>query len=675
MTSYTKDHPIPLKALAAIKPQFNPLRPLFKAGWPTVPLHRSHTVKTMQGKTIRLGKVPLESNWPSRRAQDEEQARISCEVSGHNTGIALGRKIGDQYLCAYDIDQQNLPNGLDDFLKLVPAIAKQLDVELEDLVIHQSGNDGLHIFFLSSEPDLQGHIEIDGIKVELKSKGQQVVAPGSVHPDSGRLYQIHPGSAKHEELPSAPQSLIEQFRKPSCTHTDNQIIPPSRLGWMAEQIALAVYDGIDVFEGYDDWIRGGMAFHSASGGEDYGLEAWIACSHEGEHDHCLHKWRSFGDGAVTEKTLNHYLANAGVKPSDAPKLTADEVAEYIAHDFADLSDDEIAAPKLKKPKRKLYSLNELVNLPEPEWLVDHAIPKNGLVVLYGPPKSAKTFLALDMALSMGSGQEQMHGFAMKPGRVLYVLAEGGASMMGNRARAWMQVKAVDEADLQVFPFGITLSSRKSVDELLDLAGTIWDLVVVDTLARCMDGDENSAKDMALAIKGGDYIREKTGAAVLLVHHSGKDQSKGLRGSTALLGAVDATIKMRPQGTMGGFELSVPELRHGEPPEPKWLRLQSTGDSAVLVAGTAPEKTKTGSAAEILEFIARMIADGTSRKEVADEIAIQFGFTDRTARRRIVNYIPSGKENAAQSDGMAIWREADITSSSPKAEVLRVQTTF
>lgn len=651
----------------AVKPKPDPkyLSKLSDTGFELIPLNMWDAIGP-RGQMV--GKAPIGRDWWSKPPMTLDEASTHMTTGG-NIGIPLGKEVGDHFLCAYDIDSSNLPNGRKDVPPLIKAIAEQLEVLLDELVIHQSGNDGLHVFFLSGEADLRGNIELDGIKVELKSKGQQVVAPGSVHPDTGRLYQVHPDSADHATCPIAPGRLIEQFRKPSMA-TSASVVPPSRVQWIAEQLAQAIQNGTDVFRDYDDWLKAGMAFHAASGGQEYGLSAWIACSDEGEGDHCSYKWTSFGDGDITEKTLTHYLEKVGAKPSDAPALTADEIAEYTASDFADLSADEVAAPRYEKTIRKLFSLDELINLPEPEWLVDHAIPRNGLVVLYGPPKSAKTFLALDIALSMSSDQGQMHGFKVQPGRVLYVLAEGGPAMMGNRARAWMKAKGVDDADIQVFPFGINLSGRKSVDELLKLAGREWDLVVVDTLARCMDGDENSAKDMALAIKGSDYIREKTGAAVLLVHHSGKDQTKGMRGSTALLGAVDATIKMRTQGTMGGFELSVPELRHGEPPEPKWLCLKPTGGSAVLVAGSSPVGKK-GSAADVLAFIGSVIADGTPRKEVTDEIAIEFGFTDRTASRRIVEHVPFGKAHAVEVDGVDIWREADIESSSPKAEVIRV----
>lgn len=643
-----------------VTPDSTELPRLIDAGFELIPLHQWDAVGP-RGRMV--GKAPVGRDWWSKPSMNPDKAAEHM-AEGGNVGIPLGKPVGDGFLCAYDIDLKSLPNGVRDMRRVVRSIAEDLGAaDITDLVIHQSGNDGLHVFFRSAEPDLAGHADVGGVRVEVKSKGQQVVAPGSVHPDTGRLYQIHPDSAAHGNLPVAPAELVAKLRKPTSSRVGTQVWAPSRVGWMADQIRAAVDIGADVFEDYDDWIKGGMAFHAASGGDDYGLDAWVACSHAGEADHCADKWRSFGDGGVTERTLNHYLAAAGADPADAPPLTADEFADFVAADFAELGDDELPP----RPRGRLLGLGELIDLPEPEWLLKRAIPRNGLVALYGPPKSGKTFLALDLALSVGSGREQMHGLACERGKVLYVLAEGGAPMMGNRARAWLASKGVDDSDVAVLPSAVILSSRKSVDALLDdMAGERWDLVVVDTLARCMEGDENSVKDMNAAIRGCDLIRERTGAAVMLVHHTGKDQTKGMRGSTALLGAIDGSMRMRPLGG-SSIELSVPELRHGEPPEPAALSLQPTHGSAVLIRGSAAD----ADVATLTLEAASHLDDSSPRKRLTDLLMDEFGISASTAKRRIGEHIPSGEDGASAYGGRRIWREKDGSSDSPNAEVIRV----
>jgi hypothetical protein len=73
------------------------------------------------------------------------------------------------------------------------------------------------------------------------------------------------------------------------------------------------------------------------------------------------------------------------------------------------------------------------------------------------------------------------------------------------------------------------------------------LMVVDTVARAIaGGDENDGRDMSTLIRGCDMIRAETGAAVLLIHHSGKDSSRGARGHSSLRAAVDTEIEVSGQ---------------------------------------------------------------------------------------------------------------------------------
>ena len=88
------------------------------------------------------------------------------------------------------------------------------------------------------------------------------------------------------------------------------------------------------------------------------------------------------------------------------------------------------------------------------------------------------------------------------------------------------------------------------------------LVVIDTLARNFGtGDENDQRDMNAFVKGCDTLREEfDGATVLVVHHPGKDQRRGARGSLVLAGAVDALLCL--QGSVGKLKL-VTEMQKDE----------------------------------------------------------------------------------------------------------------
>src|SRR6185503_12980305 len=93
------------------------------------------------------------------------------------------------------------------------------------------------------------------------------------------------------------------------------------------------------------------------------------------------------------------------------------------------------------------------------------------------------------------------------------------------------------------------------------AGKPVGLIVVDTLARAIAGDdENSAQDMAAFIGRVSSIARETGAAVLVVHHPGKDDARGMRGSTALFAACDAVIKITANGDLR--EVATEKVKDG-----------------------------------------------------------------------------------------------------------------
>ncbi len=131
------------------------------------------------------------------------------------------------------------------------------------------------------------------------------------------------------------------------------------------------------------------------------------------------------------------------------------------------------------------------------------------------------------------------------------------------------------------PGSVNLLDELMVCDVADLAVELAvDMVVIDTIARTMvGGDENGPKDMNRLVAGLDHIREKSGALALGVHHAGKDETKGMRGHSSLLGAVDGVLFAQ----MANRVLTVQAecLRDFEPPVPIQARLVPHLDSVVL----------------------------------------------------------------------------------------------
>src|SRR5690606_18490781 len=151
-----------------------------------------------------------------------------------------------------------------------------------------------------------------------------------------------------------------------------------------------------------------------------------------------------------------------------------------------------------------------------------------------------------------------HGMRTRQGAVLYVAAEGGAGL-AKRLEAWHvhHGQPIDRPGLLVIDRAVQLADEGTVDlaKILRLYAAAADrvprLIVVDTLARCAIGlDENKAQDMGKLIDAAENLKRASGCCVLLVHHTGKDASRGLRGSSALTGAIDSgLIVTAEQGTL------------------------------------------------------------------------------------------------------------------------------
>jgi len=220
---------------------------------------------------------------------------------------------------------------------------------------------------------------------------------------------------------------------------------------------------------------------------------------------------------------------------------------------------------------EVMRLNDLMSMPPIKWLTNSLLTRHGFSVMYGPPGCGKTFVALDIALSVAAGRD-FHDMATDQGAVLYIAGEGVGGL-GKRVKAWINNRGAGcvehELPFYILPTAVNFAGSGDVEKLLATIDELesqsgqFSLVVIDTVARALLGaDENSATDMGKFVKACDTIKEHTKAAVLGIHHSGKDGGKGMRGSSALLGAVDTSIAVKK--SVDVITLSTEKQKDAEP---------------------------------------------------------------------------------------------------------------
>lgn len=185
-------------------------------------------------------------------------------------------------------------------------------------------------------------------------------------------------------------------------------------------------------------------------------------------------------------------------------------------------------------------------------LISEFLPLDGVGMLWAEPGSYKSFIAIDFGLCVASGLPWF-GRPVVQGGVWYLAGEGQAGLR-LRVAAWRAAHQYEgPINFLHSQRAVTLDDEGGSPGLQLLMQCITDgnhprLVIVDTLARAMTGDESSTRDASRFVAALDALVAKIREAghpccVLLVHHSRKD-GEIYRGSSALRGAADFEFEMR-----------------------------------------------------------------------------------------------------------------------------------
>jgi energy-coupling factor transporter ATP-binding protein EcfA2 len=398
-----------------------------------------------------------------------------------------------------------------------------------------SGN-GIRAFFRGQLGNLKAHGAPFGFEI-FSSKGF-VTFTGNVLPSVEILGNINEVAPVDE----AVMALVARRFKRELELSDspsNSDSPP--LGLTPAQIDQAL-EVLPTDLDYDQWVQVGMALHHETQGT--GFELWDTWSQRSSkytsREYALERWNSFGKGAgkvVTARSLVR-LANEHGAHLDLNRASPDDFDSIETVDFP------VGAAALPKPPRFTpISVAEFASRPPPSWVIKGVIPKAELVVLYGESGSGKSFMALQLAGAISRGVE-WRGRRVKQGRVVYIAAEGAGGFR-HRCVAYAQAEGIELADL---PLDIIADAPNLLlkDDALAVAKGIGkaDVVFVDTWAQVTPGgNENAGEDMGRALSHCKGIKRATGAVVVLVHHSGKDASKGARGWSGLRAAADAELEV------------------------------------------------------------------------------------------------------------------------------------
>lgn len=398
----------------------------------------------------------------------------------------------------------------------------------------------------------------------------QDVLPPSIHPDTGRPYQWQYGDSligDWRTLPELPARLLEIWTE-ELEDRESRDAVPSRTSSLGELQQLLAHQDPDM--NMQDWVKVGMAIHHETGGSDEGLALWDEWSRRSDKytGDTFTRWRSFHDTA--NAVTVGYLRQGSV-------ASVDEFDDVSA-DVPDEDDPWLAAEAELQARFSLTQVGTIAKRDPPEWLVDRLIPKADLAMMYGEPGAGKSFVGLDLAFALATGTPFFDLDTVQC-PVVWVAAEA-AGEMRNRTKAYAQVKGLElsEIPLYVVEQPLTLMNKDEAKALRQvIAPAQPGLIIVDTLAAASGGaNENSGEDMNSVLSECRVLHDETGALVLLIHHSGKDATRGARGWSGIKAAMHTEIMLRnPENTPLRFMSSTKQ------------RSASTGDEFAFKLKTVP----------------------------------------------------------------------------------------
>lgn len=248
-------------------------------------------------------------------------------------------------------------------------------------------------------------------------------------------------------------------------------------------------------------------------------------------------------------------------------------------------------PFLERLKAMLIDTHGLDSIPDPEPLIGEDIVfRDSLVWIVGKPGSYKSFVALDMAGCVATG-EAWQGNRVHQGAALYLVAEGVRGTK-KRVRAWEKAMGVPMDGVTFLPVAVQSKISEQWNALIEVARQIPDLalIVIDTQARVTVGvEENSNTEMGEFVDKAERLRRATGATVAIVHHIGRHGETG-RGATTLDGAMGTIIKVTKEDDRATLECQ--KNKDGAEWEPIELRAVPVGESIVMYVDEGGRKGRS-----------------------------------------------------------------------------------
>lgn len=432
---------------------------------------------------------------------------------------------------------------------------------------------GLHIYLHGNLPVSVGRL-LPGFKADTRGPGSYVLLPPS-HTDASQ-----PGCSTGDytveieaDVAPVPEWLapyLAAMRKGGAV-ASSDVEPDLPVNLRRAERWLRDREPAIEGAGGNEWT-----YRTAAALADMGLseEAVLALMAGEWNDRCQPSWQDDElEGVVTNAT--RYRQNEGGQHAarDLATVYAGALGPTL------VGADVLVADVVTLEKRSRFrprSEAEQDEGVEPTWLIPGLIPDNEAVMLYGPTQSYKSFIALDLALSVAAGVPLFAGAPTRAGPVFYAALEGRRNIEKLRRPAWKKEHGITEPiPFYSLPAPMRISPEDCEEWEAEIRaflkpGERPGLIVLDTVAKVLSGkNENDAKDMGDLIAWTDGLVDRFQCPVLAVHHTGRDATHS-RGSSAADAGFGSIIVATAHRETKMVRIHVQKHKDAEEPEPWYL---------------------------------------------------------------------------------------------------------
>jgi len=439
-------------------------------------------------------KIPIEEKWNTLNNYAFNDTKLLKHIKAGKNYATL---CGAGYLIVVDWDDKKLWDAVKD--RLPPT-----------MTVQTGRGWGLHTYYkiIDKKTTTVKIKNKEGIAVvEVLGKGTSAIGPSCIHP-SGKTYNIT------QDLPIAEVSYSEILAlfSPWLDTEDKPLVKKYRKNRFIEEIKARLPVSKLLSDlGIDISINPTQCpLHASLRGK------CLSFDDEKQVWHCFHCGQA-GDVITLYMLVNDTDFNT----------TKNKLADQL----------EIKDPVILDKIKNIRSLQSLIDegVPVIEWIVEDIIPKQGVTIFGGTAGSYKTFIAMSLSLSCATGTKFLNKYDTNKCNVLYIDEENGRiSLLSRYDKLLKGVDITERVENLFLSFFNTVNidapdTEETISAFIDAFNI--NLIIIDSMVRCMIGDENKATDVRKIF---DNLKQifttlQTPISIVLIHHTTKSNQRSLVG--------------------------------------------------------------------------------------------------------------------------------------------------